>query len=346
MHINSAAMGTSEGVKVGGHGVPEVDVGLEVVLVHDVLEDQPEVLLLPALCAAAAPGSNTKDKSGSKEQSLFMMSLKINRKSCFTSSMCSWQLKMSTIDFSTKSIPAQRSSCKQLRCLVDQLYVLLARQDSNAACVSPVSNAHRSVPPSRAALRWAFHSTSVHANSKRFPLGKYCAQRMPQQPPTCICLPLTAPVTGMSAGSLGRPVKSEFDPGAVGVSTVCRWARAGCCDRRHSCCRRCCCCHKLLLLKGALLSTFCIDEFLIWIHLRFEDQLNRAAMRPLIMALQMSRCGAPLDVNKFGYCLNLQPAALICIEIIRLEAQIEGVAMGISCSAPLCCILAGGCLGR
>jgi hypothetical protein len=52
--------------------------------------------------------------------------------------------------------------------------------------------------------------------------------------PTCICLPLTLPTTGTLAGSSGSPVKLELDPGAVGVSTICRCAWAGCmCERRR-----------------------------------------------------------------------------------------------------------------
>lgn len=43
----------------------------------------------------------------------------------------------------------------------------------------------------------------------------------------CICGSLTGVVTGMSCPFFGSPVKLEFDPGAVGVSTVWRAARAG-----------------------------------------------------------------------------------------------------------------------
>ena len=44
----------------------------------------------------------------------------------------------------------------------------------------------------------------------------------------CICGSVTGVVTGMSCPSFGSPVKLEFEPGAVGVSTVCRaCARAG-----------------------------------------------------------------------------------------------------------------------
>ena len=47
------------------------------------------------------------------------------------------------------------------------------------------------------------------------------------RPRACICGSLTGVVTGMSCPFFGRPVKLEFDPGAVGVSTVCLAARAG-----------------------------------------------------------------------------------------------------------------------